>query len=354
MRWLLVIFLAFIQVVVGVNFYEVLGVEPDANEVAVKKAYRKLSMKYHPDKNQGNEEAQARFQEIARAYEVLSDQEKRQIYDLEGVEGLERHEKGGNQPANPFDMLFGGGGGGQRRKGPDARLEVDVTLEELYNGGERSARISRNVICPKCRGTGAKGGEMKQCKACGGRGARLVQQQVAPGFVMQMQETCHDCGGKGQTHKHACPHCSGHKVHNEEKSLTAQIERGMPSDAEIRFERESEQQPGMTPGDVIFKLRCPPHPRFRREGDNLHHDMRLSLKEALTGFRRGIQHLDGREVVVEHAGVTQPFEVRKVGGEGMPVHNFPSSHGDLFVKYIVDLPASLTEEQKKAIEKLFA
>lgn len=335
------------------NFYELLNVSQDASDGEIKKSYRKLSKQYHPDKNAGDEEAQKKFQEIARAYEVLSDSEKRQIYDLEGQEGLERHEKGGNAPASPFDMFFGGGGN-QRRKGPDANVEMEVTLEDLYNGAERAARINRNVICPKCRGTGAKGGETKKCNACSGRGVRMVHQQMAPGFVVQMQDTCHECGGKGNVVKHSCPHCTGKKVVMDEKLLTAAIEKGMKSDAEIRFERQSEQYPGVTPGDVIFKLKQVPHPRFTREGDHLHHEMHLSLKEALLGFRRSIRHLDSRDVEVDFKGVTQPFEVRKIVGEGMPLHDFPSQHGDLFVKYIVDLPKNLNEEQKKMIEKLFA
>lgn len=279
-------------------------------------------MKYHPDRNKGNAEAEAKFQEIGRAYEVLSDEEKRQIYDLEGQEGLERHEKGGANGGHmsPFDMFFGGGGGGGgRRRGPDASVEMEVSLEDLYNGAQRAARISRNVICPKCRGTGAKGGETKKCGACGGRGVRMVQQQMAPGFVVQMQEPCGECGGRGNIAKAACPHCGGRKVMMEEKTLTADIERGMPSDGEIRFERESEQSPGLTPGDVIFKLKAAPHPRFRREGEHLHHEMHLSLREALLGFSRAVGHLDGRTVPVTHSGVTQPFEVRASPSARLPV-----------------------------------
>jgi len=254
---------------------------------------------------------------------------------------------------SPFDMFFGGGGGGGRRKGPDAAVEMEVSLEELYNGGSRSARINRNVICPKCRGTGAKDGDVTKCRACNGRGVRMVQQQMAPGFVVQMQETCPECGGRGNIAKNACPHCSGRKVLMEEKTLTAQIERGMASDAEIRFERESEQQPGITPGDVIFKLKGAPHPRFRREGTTLHHEMHLSLREALLGYKRPIRHLDGRDVWVEHSGVTQPFEVRKVAGEGMPQPDTPSLRGDLQVKYIVDLPRSLSPAQQQAVAAAF-
>ena len=266
---------------------------------------------------------------------------------------MEKHGSGGGQPMNPFDMFFGGGGQGGRRRGPDAAVEMDVSLEDLFNGGSRSARINRNVICPKCRGTGAKDGETAKCRTCAGRGVRMVQQQMAPGFVVQMQETCPDCGGKGHVAKHACPHCSGRKVVAEEKTLTAQLERGMASDAEIRFERESEQQPGVTPGDVVFKLKAAPHPRFRRDGHNLHHDMHLSVREALLGYSRSVTQLDGREVPVAHGGVTQPFEVRKVAGEGMPLPDTPSLQGDLFVRYVVDLPPSLTPEQRAAVGAAF-
>ena len=348
------------------TFYDDLGVPESADEGTIKKAYRKLSLKYHPgacpcgrprrgapspphtrtptpprppparghpppphappprpspapDKNQGDAEAQKQFTRVARAYEVLSDSEKKQIYDYEGQEGLDNFEKGkgnGGGSMNPFDMFFGGGGGGGgggRRKGPDAQVEIEVTLEDLYNGGERQARISRNVICPKCKGSGAKDGATSKCGACGGRGVRMVNQQMAPGFVVQMQETCGECGGKGQVYKTKCPNCNGRRVVPNEKTLVAHVEKGMPSDGEIKFERESEQTPGVTPGDVIFKFKQAPHAKFRRAGDDLHHEMHLSLREALLGFSRSVTHLDGRSVPVKHDGVTQPFEVRKVG-----------------------------------------
>jgi DnaJ-class molecular chaperone len=258
------LFLVALACAAATNFYETLGVSSDADEATIKKAYRKLSLKYHPgacglralpalspprrpasfrtllqlrtdspsvfrpampapaDKNPGDATAQAKFTEVSRAYEVLTDGEKKSIYDLEGIEGLEQFEKNGgkNAPANPFDMFFGGGGGGGRRKGPDAQVEVEVTLEDLYNGGQRQARINRNIICPKCKGSGAKDGATSRCNACGGKGVRLVQQQMAPGFVVQMQETCSECGGKGQVFKTKCPHCDGRKVVPEEKTLT--------------------------------------------------------------------------------------------------------------------------------------
>jgi DnaJ-class molecular chaperone len=141
-------------------------------------------------------------------------------------------------------------------------MELTVTLEELYNGATKIARFSRNVICRKCRGTGAKDGKTKKCKTCGGTGAVLVHQRMG-GFTVQMQQTCPKCGGKGKVFKKHCPHCHGQKIVREEKELTAEIEKGMPSNHQIVFERQSEQRPGMIPGNVIFRLRQAPHPVFR-------------------------------------------------------------------------------------------
>ncbi|GLD98521.1 hypothetical protein PINS_up007218 [Pythium insidiosum] len=334
------------------DFYEVLGLSMDATDAEIKRAYRKLSLKYHPDKNAGNAEAEQMFHKIARAYEVLSDPQKRQVYDLEGVEGLEQEEKGGGRHSNsPFDSFFGGGG---KPRGPDAAVEMPVTLEELYNGAQKEARFMKNVICRKCRGTGAKGGKTTPCKTCGGQGVVLVQQRMGPGFTVQMQQPCPKCGGKGKVFREHCPHCHGHKVVREEKVLVAEIERGMPSNHDIVFERESEQRPGMIPGNVIFRLRQSPHPRFRRDGDDLHYEMEISLEEALLGYRKTMVHLDNRKVTLTSDKVIEPFEVRTVHGEGMPIHNYPSQHGNLHVLHHIKFPAKLSKKQKEMVEALLA
>ncbi|OQS05603.1 hypothetical protein THRCLA_02289, partial [Thraustotheca clavata] len=348
------------------DYYEELGLGMDASDSDIKKAYRRLSLQYHPDKNPGNTEADTKFQKISKAYEVLSNAETRDIYDLEGVEGLERHANQGNRPSSPFgrvfalgykntidsrvDAFFGGGGG--KPRGPDATVDIPVTLEELYNGAEKQARFMKNVICRKCRGSGAKDGKMKTCKTCGGQGFVLVQQQMGPGFTVQMQQQCPKCGGKGKTFKHKCPHCNGNKVVAEEKIITGVIERGMPSNHEIVFERESEQRPGMIPGNVIMRLIQQPHKTFRRTGDDLHADITISLKDALLGFESSLIHLDERKVTVEADGVTTPFEVRVLSGEGMPHHNFPSQHGDLHVLHRIQFPKQLSPAQKELVERL--
>lgn len=235
----------------------------EASEAEIKRAYRKLSLQYHPDKAKSagvDADAEQKFHDISRAYEVLSDPVKRQTYDLEGFAGLERDEQSAGRAASPFDAFFGGGG---RQRGPDAAVDMPVTLEELYNGAQKQAQFSRNVICRKCRGTGAKDGKTTTCPTCGGAGVVMVQQRMGPGFTVQMQQPCPACGGRGKTAAHKCPYCHGDKVVKEDKVLTAEIERGMPSTHQIVFERESEQRPGMIPGDVIFRLHQVPHNRFK-------------------------------------------------------------------------------------------
>jgi len=314
-----------------------------------------MALKYHPDKNPGDEEATKMFQEVAEAYEVLSDTEKRIIYDTEGFEGLERHAKGGQGGGgmDPFSNFFGGGGGHNQNRGQDVHVDVKVTLEDLYNGAKRSAKLSRTVICKKCRGSGAKDGKTNTCKTCAGRGTVNVNQRMGPGFTVQMQQQCGKCGGKGKTFKSKCPNCKGQKVIPNEKVLEAQIEKGMPSNHEIVFNKQSSQQPGVTPGDVIFRLKTLPHRTYRRDGENLHHAMKISLKEALLGFEKKLQHLDGHEVTVKSNKVIKPYQTMTIKNEGMPKHNYPSEHGDLFVQFEVVFPESLTPAQQEEIKKIF-
>ncbi|RHY98707.1 hypothetical protein DYB37_003633 [Aphanomyces astaci] len=287
----------------------------DASEGDIKKAYRKLSLQYHPDKNKGNSDAEAKFQSISRAYEILTNPELKDIYDFEGEEGLQRHQNQGNRPSSPFDQFFGGGGG--RQRGPDAAVEVQVTLEELYNGGEKSVTFKRNVICRKCKGTGAKDGVVVE----------------------------------------------------EMKTITGVIERGMPSNHEIVFERHGEQHPGVLPGDIIMRLAQQPHRVFRyfavcllqafilmcvcsRAGDDLHAQVQISLQDALLGFSSTLAHLDGHKVEVAHAGVTKPFQVRRIAEEGMPHHHVPSQHGDLYVTHHIQFPTKLTDAQRELVTRL--
>eukprot|EP00823_Brevimastigomonas_motovehiculus_P003716 TRINITY_DN2307_c0_g1_i1.p1 TRINITY_DN2307_c0_g1~~TRINITY_DN2307_c0_g1_i1.p1 ORF type:complete len:374 (+),score=54.03 TRINITY_DN2307_c0_g1_i1:57-1178(+) len=337
----------------GRDFYGILGVDRSANDEAIQKAFHKLSRKYHPDKNPGDKKAHEKYLDITAAHDVLSNPDSRQTYDLHGEEGLNKQQQGGGvNPFDPFGGLFGGQGG--KKRGPDFKTELSVSLEDLYLGGTRTIRVSRKVICPHCRGTGAKGAASKPCKVCGGSGVQLKTQQMGPGFNVQFQSPCEACGGTGKIIKDKCPHCQGHKTVMEEKALDAVIERGMKDGEEIVFERASEQAPDMIPGNVILVLKQQAHSRFRREGNDLHYDQTITLKEALLGFKRQIAHLDGRTIDVESDEVTPPDTVRVIEGEGMPLHDIPSESGNLRVKFSVSFPSRLTNEQKKAIRQLLA
>jgi len=346
------------------DYYDLLGVSRDATDSQIKKAYRKLSLKYHPDKDP-SPEAKQKFVELANAYEVLGDDEKRRIYDQYGEEGLKHN--GQQNFHNPFDIFsaFGGGGGGfnfrsnqgggqmQQNKGPDLEVELEVSLKDLYLGRVIDVAHRKQSLCHKCRGTGAKkASDVATCGGCKGTGMKVKVQQLGPGFVQQTQTVCDECGGKGKKVTSTCPHCAGRKVEVGEDNLMVSVERGMVDGEKITFSQQADETPDSTPGDLIFKLVTAPHKRFVRNGDNLHFSLTVSLLEALVGFNKKIRHLDGHTVDVVRTEVTKPGQVLTINGEGMPQHNFPSQTGDLLVEITVKFPASLTEEQKEGFKKL--
>jgi len=328
------------------DFYDTLGVEPDATDKEIKSAYRKLSLKYHPDKNPGDGEAASKFQAVASAYEVLSDADKRILYDTGGMEAVEQaakdEQRGGHQ-MDPFAAFFGGGGGGGGgggSRGPDVKMNFDVTLEDMYKGGSVSVKIKRRIVCRGCRraDTPERKARCAKCGKCPNE-VRTVHRQMGAGMIVQQQEEIP----------------SREKCAEEETALDAVIERGMDTGHKIVFERMSEQKPKQVPGDVVLTIRAKRHPRFRREGKDLHIDLHLSLRESLLGFEKELVHLDGHVVTVSSkGGVTKPGDEITVKGEGMPLHNFPSEFGDLIAHCHVDFPSSITEEQAAALNQHFA
>eukprot|EP00457_Paulinella_chromatophora_P006718 gb/GEZN01006737.1/.p1 GENE.gb/GEZN01006737.1/~~gb/GEZN01006737.1/.p1 ORF type:complete len:369 (-),score=88.66 gb/GEZN01006737.1/:403-1509(-) len=348
------LFLCFLGTILAKqDFYEVLGVERDSTSKEIKKAFRTLSLQYHPDKNPGDEVAQKKFVLVNEAYEVLSNEDKRQIYDIDGHEGLENDQKRGQGGGGGsiFD-LFGGGGGGGRKKGPDYRMNFEVTLEQLFEGAEQRFSVKRKVLCKKCRGTGAKDGEQKTCTKCKGQGQVLTLQNLGPGFKVQMQTTCDKCGGKGKIALNKCEVCGGSKLVLEDKLLEVVLEKGMPDKHEIVFERASEQSPNTIPGDVVLVVTQKAHSRFKRDGNDLLHSMKISLKEALLGFNKNVEQLDGSMVQVRRDAVTPHGHTEKIKEQGMPHHNFPSQKGDMYVTFDVVFPDKLSEAQKTALKEI--
>jgi len=313
------------------DYYEVLEVSRDATEADIKKAFRKLSIKHHPDK--GGDKIL--FQQIQRAYEVLSNEELRMVYDHAGHEGVEEHEKGQNAPASPFDAFFGGGQRGVNR-GPDAKVEMKVSLDDMYNGNDVSMSITRRIVCRNCKGRSQW--RQSHCQECGEcpPEVKMVPMQVAPGFVVQQQQHVP----------------SEHRCKNEPKELKMTVEKGAPDGHEVRFKGASEQSPGQVPGDVIVVLKQKDHHLFTRKGNDLHMTMEISLKEALTGFTRTVRQMDGRDIEVSESGVTGPYSTKIIKGEGMPVHGVPSETGNLKVQMKVKFPRSLTPEQIATINQI--
>ncbi|EGG21667.1 heat shock protein DnaJ family protein [Cavenderia fasciculata] len=361
--YLLVILLVVVGLCLGgKDYYEVLGVSRDSSPSEIKRAYRKLSLQYHPDKNP-TPEGQEKFLEMTKVYETLSDSEKRRIYDQHGEEGLNRQNGGGGQDfgdffSNIFRGFGGGGGGGHQQqhqaqpRGADIELDLEVTLKDLYLG--RTSRVThmKQILCQKCRGTGAKkASDVKTCTGCQGSGIKVRVQQLGPGFVQQVQQVCDECGGKGKKVASKCPHCSGKKVEIGEETYTVIVEKGMHNGQQIKLDQLGEESPDMTPGDVIFRIVEIPHSKFRREGDHLHHNLSITLLEALTGFDKTITHLDKHNVRVQSGDITIPGQVIEVLEEGMPHHQYPSQMGNLYVHITVDFPKDLTNDQKEPKQK---
>ncbi|ODH48174.1 hypothetical protein GX48_05665 [Paracoccidioides brasiliensis] len=372
--------LVLLPVVLGAeDYYKILGLDRKASERDIKRAYRTLSKKFHPDKNPGNDSAHQKFVDIAEAYDVLSTSSTRKIYDQYGHEGLQQHKQGGGQRHDPFDLFsrfFGGGGHfghspGQRH-GPNMEVRLAVTLKDFYNGRDAQFEIEKQQICDACEGSGSADGEVETCDQCGGRGAVIRKHMLAPGIFQQIQMQCDRCGGKGKKIRHPCPVCHGQRVVKKSVPLSATIERGMPKGTKITFENEADESPDWVAGDLIITLdeRTPTTFEkeedqtdgtfFRRKDNDLFWREVLSLREAWMGdWTRNITHLDGHIVQLsrKRGEVVQPLSIETVKGEGMPIwhggHMHDHEHGDEFGNLFVEYTVVLPDQMEKGMEKDF-
>jgi len=343
------------------KLYDILGVTPESTPAEIKKAYRKLALKYHPDKNPDEPE---KFKEISAAFEVLSDEKKKSIYDKYGEQGLS--EGGGGEfhsPFDIFDMFFGGGGGGRRRgekaRGKDTVHQLKVSLEELYNGVVRSLAVQKNVICDGCNGIGGKEGSVQKCDNCNGTGVDVKLRQIGPGMVQQIQQPCSACNRTGEKikEKDRCKKCNGKKVIRERKVLECDIMPGMKDGQKIKFEQEGDQAPGITPGDIIIVLDEKEHSTFKRDGSDLHLKMNIELADALCGFTRIVKTLQNEtrhiKVVSAPGEVIHPNKPKCIEDEGMPVFDRVRK-GRLIISFEINFPQNgwLKPNQIASLEKL--
>jgi len=360
---LLLLLAALLANAASAEYYKVLGVSKSASDRDIKTAYRRQSKKWHPDKHSGDKEAERRFVELSEAYEVLSDKEKRGIYDKYGHDGLKQHAQGGqaggfHDPFDVFAQFFGGHHQQQQqRRGPNMVMDMEVELQDIYTGKSYEIQIQRKQICDHCEGSGARSAsDIHDCEVCGGRGVRIVKHMLAPGMYQQVQMQCDRCGGRGRTIRHQCPHCHGQKVIEVESDITVDIDRGLPEGAELSYESEADESPDWVAGDLIFRVRTKKEQGgFSRRRENLYWKETISVADALLGFERKIDHLDGHPIkLVSPAGSTiQPGQVQVIHGEGLPRYH-SSEFGDLFVEYNVMMPTSVSKKAQEALREIFS
>lgn len=343
------------------DFYEILGVNRDASDDEIKKAYRKLAMKYHPDRNPDNPSAEDKFKEAKEAYEILSDGQKRAAYDQYGHAGVDPQAGmgggggfggGGFSDAfgGIFDEIFGGRGGGSRSniyRGADLRYNLEITLEQAAHGTETKIRIPTMEECDGCHGSGAKPGtQPKTCPTCNGSGQVRLQQ----GFF-SIQQTCHKCHGTGRFIADPCTKCGGAGRIKQHKTLAVKIPAGVDEGDRIRLAGEGEHGVnGGPPGDLYVQIHLKQHAVFQRDHNDLHCEMPISFTTAALGGEIEIPTLDGAASIKipPETQTGRVFRLRGKGIKGVRSH----THGDLLCHVVVETPVSLTDRQKELLREL--
>ena len=353
----------------GEDYYSLLGVARNATGAEIKSAYRKLAMKHHPDRNPGSKDAEAKFRKINSAYEALSDDKKRKLYDQYGEAGVNAGAAGGfgggagggfggfGQGADVnevfgdlFQNFFGGGGGGRQRAahGADLKYETEISLEDAFQGTQMPLHFSRAESCATCGGSGAKpGSSAKRCPQCRGQG----RVQLSQGFF-SMSQTCPSCAGEGQVVENPCKDCRGQGRVRREAELKVKIPPGIYDGATLRISGEGEAAPhGGQPGDLYVHVKIKADPRFERQEDDLSVTAGVDVATAALGGTADVPTIDGEPVKVKIPAGVQGGATFRVREKGMPrLHG--RGRGDLLVHIRVDVPRDLSARQRELFEEL--
>ena len=347
------------------DYYQTLGVGKNASKEEIKSSYRKLAMKHHPDKNPGDAASEVKFKEASEAYQVLSDSQKKSNYDQFGHAAFENGGGGGGgfgdfggfdsgSFSNIFDDFFGDfAGGGRRRpssrskRGSDLKINIEVTLEEAYQGKKQTFDVPTSEKCSGCSGSGAAAGSKSTtCDTCGGHGQVRAQQ----GFFT-VQQTCPDCGGEGKSISNPCKICRGSGTNRVNKTLSIQIPKGVDDGTQMRLAGKGEAGPrGGTQGDLYVYISLKKHPIFKREEENLYFELPVSMADAALGAAIEIPTIDGSRSKVKIPSGTQTGKQLRLKDKGMPLLR-GDGFGDLYLQIKVEVPINLNKDQKILLEK---
>jgi molecular chaperone DnaJ len=345
------------------DYYDVLGIQKGTSKEDIKKAYRKLAVQYHPDKNPGNKEAEEKFKEATEAYEVLSDDKKRAAYDQFGFAGVDG--MGGQHDFSNFrgfEDLFGGdfsdffgsifsggmhrgGGGGGPRHGANLRYDIDIPFKEAVFGTKVEIAYSRQVSCPSCKGSGAESGSGKKvCPGCGGTG----QIRQSAGFF-SLASTCHTCGGEGYVIEHPCKECNGAGTIKKRQKIMVTIPSGVENGRRVVIRSQGDAGPNGGPcGDLYVFIRVKPHDFFERNGADLYCAVPISITQASLGGNLQVVTLDDRTIKVKIPAGSQNGKLLRVRDEGVPIQG---KRGDFYIKLMVQIPSKLSKKGRELLEE---
>jgi len=348
------------------DYYEVLGVSKNAGEDEIKKAYRKLAIKYHPDKNPDDKAAEDKFKEAAEAYEILSNAEKRQRFDQFGHAGVGGSAGGGFGGMNMDDIfsqfgdIFGGafggfGGGGAQRgrrvnRGTNLRVKVKLALKDIANGVEKKIKVNKQVSCKTCTGSGAKNGNYDTCRQCNGSGVITRVQQTILG-AMQTQSACSACNGEGRIIRDKCVTCHGDGVVREEEVISINIPAGVAEGMQLSMQGKGNAAPrGGINGDLLIVVEEEEHPELKREGNHVLYSLNVSFPDAALGITVEIPTIEAKAKIKIEPG-TQSGKVLRLKGKGLPDVN-SYGRGDQLVEISIFTPTHLSAEEKKQLEAM--